>query len=57
MPQAQAAPADPGLKRPGDLALGLGLITVGALAGYITLRGRWPIVLLALLYPWDVVRA
>lgn len=29
-------------------------MVLGVLAGWITITGRWPIVGLALLYPWDV---
>lgn len=40
----------------GDPAVGGALILLGVLAGYITLTRRWPIVLLAILYPWDVTQ-
>ncbi len=37
-----------------DAATGSILILVGVLVAYITIRGLWSLVILSLVYPWDV---
>lgn len=38
----------------GDAATGAILIAIGLLAAYASIRGRWAMLALAILYPWDV---